>query len=318
MVNEGSDTVADDRRTRDRSRGVAAHAAVLGAAKLNPFGDLHTVQHLSALLARTMRGVFEPLLRREVRVWAEPLVVQRFSDYRAERPETLTAWLPMVMAPTSGSALLVIDGKFLLELLDQFFGGTGDAPHPLPTEFSPAAEAMAARMGDMLAGPLKSAWEPLARFEFRPGRAEASPALLGDIDGDDAVVVTRLGIAAGTAKPAFLDICYPVLVLKPFAPSLMGKVHSKTAEPDSAWANGLARAVMGVTFPVRSVLAEPVIPLAQLMELKVGDVIPVSFGTDVPVMVGADRLGTGTVGTSNGRAAIRLTNIMRKDEEDFR
>lgn len=310
--------VADDRRTRDRSRGAAAHAAVLGAAKLNPFGDLHTVQHLSALLARTLRGVFEPLLRREVRVWAEPLVVQRFADYRAERPETLTAWLPMAMAPTNGSALLVIDGKFLLELLDQFFGGTGDAPHPLPTEFSPAAEAMATRMGDMLAAPLKSAWEPLARFDFRPGRSEASPALLGDFDGEDAVVITRLGIAAGTAKPTFLDICYPVSLLKPFAPSLMGKVHAKSAELDPAWANGLTRAVMGVKFPVRSVLAEPMIPITQLMELKVGDVIPVSFGTDVPVMVGADRLGTGTVGTSNGRAAIRLTNIMRKDEEDYR
>ncbi len=63
-------------------------------------------------------------------------------------------------------------------------------------------------------------------------------------------------------------------------------------------------------------LAEPVISLAQLMELKVGDVVPVSFGADVPVMVGGDRLGIGTVGTSNGRAAIRITQLDRIDEED--
>ena len=43
----------------------------------------------------------------------------------------------------------MIDGKFVLELLDLFFGGTGAAPHDMPTEFSPAAEAMvaAARRG---------------------------------------------------------------------------------------------------------------------------------------------------------------------------
>ena len=59
MVNAAATT---ERRTRDRA--TAAHASVLGAAKLNPFGDLHTLQHLSARYARTLRGVFEPVLRR--------------------------------------------------------------------------------------------------------------------------------------------------------------------------------------------------------------------------------------------------------------
>ncbi|OYY73085.1 flagellar motor switch protein FliM [Sphingomonas sp. 28-63-12] len=318
MVNKPSETDAVERRDRGRSRPVAEHAAVLGVANLNPFGDLHTLQHLSALFARSLRGVFEPLLRREARIWAEPLVVQRFADYRAERPESLTAWLPMVMAPSTGTALILFDGKFVLELLDQFFGGSGEAPHALPAEFSPAAEAMVGRLGTILAGPLKNAWEPLARIDFRPGHMETSPALLTDFDADDAVVVTRFGIAAGPGKPTFIDIIYPVSALKPHAPSLTGKVHSRAAMPDPAWRNGLTRAVMGVKFPVRSVLAEPMISLVKLMELKAGDVIPISFGADVPVMVGGDRLGTGTVGTSNGKAAIRLTMIERIDEEDYR
>lgn len=318
MVNEASPTAASERRDRGRSRPPAEHAAALGVANLNPFGDLHTLQHLSALLARSLRGVFEPLLRCEARIWAEPLVVQRFADYRAERPEILTAWLPMAMAPSPGTALILFDGKFVLELLDQFFGGTGAAPHPMPPEFSPAAESMVERLGMMLAAPLKSAWEPLARIDFRPGHMETSPALLADVDAEDAVVVTRFGIATGTAKPTFIDIVYPVTALKPHAPSLTGKVHARAAAPDPAWRNGLTRAVMGVQFPVRSVLAEPMISLVKLMELKAGDVIPISFGADVPVMVGGDRLGTGTVGTSNGKAAIRLTTIERKDEEDYR
>ena len=319
MVNEASET-ATDRRARDRAGagdGVS-HAAMLGTANLNPFGDLHTLQHLSALLARTMRSVFEPILRREARIWAEPLVVQRFADYRIERGDTLTAWLPMIMRPSAGQALAVFDGKFVIELLDLFFGGPGEAPLPLPPEFSPAAEAIVKRLGAALAPPLKSAWEPLARIEFHPGRVESSPALLGDLDGDDAMVVTRFGLSVGDAKPTFFDIVYPVSALKPYAPSLTGKVHGRSAEPDPAWRNGLTRAVMGVQFPVRSVLAEPMMSLAQLMTLKEGDVIPINFGNDVPVMVGGDKLGTGTVGTSNGRAAIQLSSIERKQEEDYR
>jgi len=313
MVN-GSSPQSDERRGRPRH--VAEHVS-LGTANLNPFGDLHTLQHLSARLARGMRGVFEPLLRKEIRTWAEPLVVQRFADYRAERPDGLTAWLPMTMVPPTGQALVVLDGRFVLELLDLFFGGTGAVAHDLPSEFTPAVEALVGRLGIMLTAPLKSAWEPLARIEFRPGHVESNPALLSGFDGDDAMVITRFGIAAGAAKPVFVDIVYPVAALKPYAPSLTGKVHAKTAEPDPAWRNSLTRAVMGVRFPIRSVLAEPMVPLSVLMDLKPGDVIPISLGADVPVMVGGDRLGAGTVGTSNGHAAIRLSSITRDKNEEL-
>ena len=151
---------------------------------------------------------------------------------------------------------------------------------------------------------------------FTPGHVEANAALLADLDGDDAMVVTRFGLAAEDEAPRFVDLVYPVAVLKPHTPQLTGKVVGKTAEPDPTWSGGLTRAAMGITFPVRSVLAEPTISLAQLMELKVGDVIPIAFGNDVPVMVGGDRFGTGTVGTLNGKAAIKLTKIRRIQHED--
>ncbi len=302
------------RERRERDRPEVAHHGVLGSTKLNPFGDLHTLQHLSARFARAIRGVFEPLLRQEVRSWAEPLVVQRFADYRAERAEGLVAWLPLVMTPGAAQALCVMDGRFVLELLDLFFGGTGSVAPVLPAEFSPAGEAMIARIGQMIATPLKTAWEPMARFDFAPMRVETNPAMIADLDGEDAMIVTRFGIAAGAGKPVFLDLVYPVTALKPHAPSLTTKVLGKTAEPDPAWRNELTRAAMNIRFPIRSVLAEPVVSLQMLMDLKPGDVIPITISGDVPVMVGNDRLGCGTVGTSNGFAAIQLTSITRIDE----
>lgn len=309
---ERPDDAAVDRRAR--ARGAGAQPFVLGGpnggAKLNPFGDLHSVQHLSARFARTLRGLFEPMLRAELRTWAEPLVVQRFADYRAERGDLLTAWLPMAMAPEPGNALLVVDGRFALQLLDLFFGGTGVAPDPLPHEFSRAAEAMVARLGGSIAAALSTAWEPIARIGFVPGRPEASAALLAEIDGEDAVIVTRFGLARAGDTPVFLDLCYPVEAMRPHGAQLTGKVVSKAAvEPDSRWQTALTRAAMGITFPVRSVLAEPVVPVSLLMALKPGDIIPIHFTDDVPVMVGGDRIGTGTVGTANGRAAILITKL---------
>jgi len=60
------------------------------------------------------------------------------------------------------------------------------------------------------------------------------------------------------------------------------------------------------------------VPLTMLLDLKAGDIIPIDFGPEVPVMVAERRLGTGLVGTANGRAAVRLTSLEPITEEDFR
>ena len=314
MVNSPSLDDASDRRERPRAS--ADHAPALGAASLNPFGDLVTLQHLSARLAKSLKHVFEGLLRKEMRAWAEPLSVQRYADYKTERGSALSAWQPMAMSPGKGRALIVMDGVFVLEMLDCFFGGDGEAPHPMPDEFSPAAEALVARVGGAMAAPLDTAWEPLAKIGFKPAGVMHQSA--PDLGNDEPVVVTRFGLAQGEQKPVFVDILYAVAALKPHTVSLTAKVHDKPVEVEPQWRSGLTRAVMAVPLHVRSVLAEPVVPLAMLLELKAGDVIPIDFGAEVPVMVASRRLGTGLVGTSNGRAAVRLTSFEPISAEDFR
>jgi flagellar motor switch protein FliM len=314
MVNALSEPQATDRRERPRAS--AEHAPALGSANLNPFGDLVTLQHLSARLAKALKPVFEGVLRQELRSWAEPLSVQRFADYRAERGDEMTAWQPVAMGSAKSRAQLVLDAKLVFEMLDAFFGGEGEAPHPLPSEFTPAAEALVRRLAGAVATPLEAAWEPLTRITFRP--ADAAIGALPDLAADEAVVVTRFGIAQGEGKPVFVDILYPVAALKPHTASLAVKVHGADIEVEPEWRNALTRSVMAVKLPIRSVLAEPMVPLTTLLELKAGDVIPIDFGAEVPVMVAHRRLATGLVGTANGRAAVRLTALEPLTEEDFR
>src|SRR3546814_6433139 len=109
------------------------------------------------------------------------------------------------MTPGTGRALAVLDAGFVLEMLDRFFGGPGVAPGAIPNEFSATAEMMAARVVRQLAAPLTIAWEPLVRLGFEAGNVEVNPAMLADLDADDAMVVTRFGIEIGRAP-----VCTPV------------------------------------------------------------------------------------------------------------
>lgn len=317
MVNGPSDLADSDRG--GRSRAGAEHAPALGAAaNINPFGDLHALQHLTARLAKSLKGTFEPLVGEGARCWAEPLAVQRFGDYRSERPAGLTAWLQLGMAPGRGRAIIAIDGKFAFEMLDRFFGGDGEAPQPLPAEFTGSAETLLKRLSATIAAQLIPAWDMLARFEFANADTPASIATVPETDAGEAMVFTRLGVAAGDAKPHWIDILYPVAALKPHAPSLTAKVIGGEPEPEPEWRNGLTRNAMALRLPVRSVLAEPVVRVSTLMALKPGDVIPISFGPDVPVMVARQKIGFGTVGTANGRAAIKMTRFESLLLEDAR
>ncbi len=306
MVNAGTTTEASERR--ERTRAATAEPASLGLANPNPFGDLHTIQHLTARLARAVKPVIEPLIGGEARTWAEPVAVQRLSDYRSERGEDLSAWLSLP-AGHEAAPQLVVDAGFVLELVDRFFGGPGNAPVALPKDLSASATAMVGRIGNALAPLLTKAWEPVTPLAFQVGAVEGNPAIMVGLEADDAVVVTRIGIARGEVKPHFIDILYPVAALKPHVESITRKVHKRTPDVAPAWRQSLTRAVMNVPLPVRTVLAEPVLPLAQLLSLKVGDVIPIGLGDQIPIMVGNDRLGMGTVGTSNGKAAILLNSI---------
>ena len=296
----------------------AQHAHALGGATPSALGDLNAVQHMGSHLARGMRGVFEPLLRRQPRIAAEPVATKSFDAYLDERGPGLSSITLVSMAPLNGQAMIVLDGALVLEMVDLFFGGTGTVPDPMPGEFTPTAEAMIGRATAALAEHMATAGNAVAEIDFRAGRSESNPAMLSHIDGEERVVVTRFTMALGEGRSSTVDILYPVKALKPIAGVLGAKVQSRRGGGDPAWLGGLTRAVMNVKLPVRSVLAEPVIPLAKLMALQAGDIIPISFGPEVPLLVAENRFARGAGGAANGRAAIRVNRIEQYDDEDMK
>lgn len=294
------------------------HAAALGSAGIGgALGEAPALDKIAGHFAIGLRTVVEPLLRRQAKVTAAAARVERFDAYLASRSGALSSFTPMAMPPLPGQALLAIDGVLILELVDLFFGGPGSAPNPLPQEFTPTADAMIARLVKGAIESLAAAWLELTELDFLPKRSIANPAMLTHLEAGELVLVTRFEIASADPRGAALDIVYPVSALKPIAGLLAPKVQSKRGGgADPAWLASLTRAVMNVKLPVRTVLAEPVIPLAQLMSLKPGDIIPISLQPEIPMLVADKSFARGVVGASNGRAAVKLHRIERLEDED--
>lgn len=307
--------LADEPRSRARPKqGGPVHA--LATATVNPLGDLNALAQVNQRLARALRGLFEPLLRRPIRVAADGIEIVRYDHYLDARGPSLSSTTLVSMAPLSGQAMLVLEGTLLFELVDLYFGGPGRAPEPMPAEFTPTAEAMIARLSNGVVEKLAGAWRDLAEIDFKPGRIESNPAMLSHIDIEERMVLTRFTLLDGDIRRATIDILYPAASLKPIASILSSKVQSRRGGGDPSWFAALTKAAMNVKLPVRSVLAEPVIPLSKLMALKPGDVIPISFGPEIPMLVADKIFARGAVGAANGRAALRLNRLEPIEDEE--
>src|SRR5690349_21287471 len=89
-------------------RAQAQHAPALGSASANPLGDLQALSQVNQHVARSLRTLFEPMLRQAVKVSAEAIAVERFDAYLADRGTGLASVTMIGMAPLSGQAMLVL------------------------------------------------------------------------------------------------------------------------------------------------------------------------------------------------------------------
>ena len=83
---------------------------------------------------------------------------------------------------------------------------------------------------------------------------------------------------------------------------------------DVAWARGM-RALLGATgLPLRAVLHERQLPLAQAVQLAPGDVLPIEAPRDVQLRIGTHHIARGTIAPLGDEGALLVTIISRRPD----
>lgn len=281
--------------------GTETHVAAM------PLGGL---ERIGERAARGLRAVFDPYARARCTATAEPLETCRFESWRAGLPAFTSASHYRATA-LKGGFLVAFDPEFVTRLVDAFYGGNGgiNAHAPRATEFTAGEERIAARLADAIAETLAAAWAELAPLQPVAAERETGAAHVTLVRGDEMVVVQRFAVDAGPCGLSPIDLVYPLAALKAH-PALAGGTKRPAATPgDAEFRFRLANALEQVQLPVRSVLARPTLSVHELLSLKVGDVIPITLGPRVPLLVANRRVAEGTIGEQEGRAALMIEAI---------
>ncbi|MGN6124025.1 MAG: flagellar motor switch protein FliM [Sphingomonas oligoaromativorans] len=304
----------DDKRQRAELGESEVKSFALGSEALRPGARLAGLDRIGERLARRLRDVFEPFARVKPKVEAESALTSRFETWRDALPEFTSISLYR-LRPMKGGMLIAIQPEYVSRLVDSFYGGTGavGAVVARKREFTAAEERLLARLTDAITGAVVESWSEIVPLEPMLASRETNSGYASLVRGDESVVVQRFTISGGGPGKTSMDLVFPLTAMRAHEGQLAAKVHAEAGPVDSEFRYRMARALEGVSFPVRSVVARPTLSVSELMSLKPGDVIPITLSPRVPLIVGNRRLAEGTIGEQEGRAAFQIETIGAND-----
>ena len=310
-MDELSDISFDDDAGGDEPRAPTSQeveAFALGQRKDKPVAHLAHLERMNERIARRLRDVIEPIAQTRARVDAIPLETRRFDEWQRNQPDYASLSLFRV-TPVKGVMMVAIEPTFITNMVDAFYGGTGNGLTAKTGEFTPSEQRLQRRLVNAIVEVLTKSWAETYPLEFSFATHETNATFANMVRADEAVVLQSFTIKPGMSRSTRIEILYPLSILQPIEDDIALRAQAGAGGDDIDWKNKLVGALDNVSLPVRSVLARPEMTVAQLLALKPGDVIPVTLSQTVPLLVGNRRFAEGTIGEQDGRAALMIENL---------
>jgi flagellar motor switch protein FliM len=300
-----------------------------GIYKTNPnakFYDLASedsglVAHLGALemisdrFSRLFRVTLSGMLQYQPKIRVAELRVESFQDYRKQLKIPLSLNI-IKLNGLRGNGLIVIEPQIIFNSLDRFFGGGGKSRTTVEgmREFTPTESRVIQMIVQGVFSDLKKSWDPVYKLDFEHVNSEINPQFAQIVDDSDLVIISDFEIEMANDISGTIQVVYPFGAMKPIRHLLKNQVQADYAdERDRAWKRQLKDCVKDVELDLKSDLAYPRISLLDLMNLKVGDIIPIKMPDTVVVQVEGVPTYEGIYGTVNGHAAIRLLGLKKEE-----
>lgn len=288
---------------------------VFGRDDMNLMGDFTALRLLNERFSRAVRMVFLPMLRFQPRINTFPPKIITLDEYIEGLDPFMSLNIAKIEELRGGQALFTFEPRFVTLLVNRFYGGegmggSGDGEEEARTEFTPTEERITQVMLDDLFKCLSSSWRELIDLTFTWQNTETNSQFLSFVEGGDTVVVCNFVIQLPESDPTQFDVVYPLQALKPLAPQLRSSIQADVGEPDETWQERLSQAVMDVTMPLTSRIAEPVISIDEMMVLKPGTVLQINPIENVEVFIEDKKFYNARMGDVEGYSAIRLDSIM--------
>jgi len=269
-----------------------------------------TLEMINERFARLFRTSLYNLLRRSPEIAVGPVQLKKFGEYvhTLHLPTSLNL---VKLSPLRGTGLIVIDPKLVFALVDNFFGGNGRHTKVEGRDFTATEGRIISMVLKFVFADLRESWSHIASIDIEYLSSEMNPQFANIVSPTEIVVITsfRIELEGGGGD---LHVTVPYSMIEPLRDILDSGVQSDRVERDERWVVSLREEIEDADIELVTVLGHSTVTLAELVNLKAGDIIPCDFTGRVQVFAEDVPIFRGALGFSRGQLAVKVETRARR------
>lgn len=250
-------------------------------------GRMPGLERTNERFARQLRTGFRGLLRRGLDINYEGMQIQKFGEYFNSLfvPTSINV---VRLHPLPGMALVVMDARLVYLLVDNFFGGGRFHAKVEGREFTQAETLVVDKVLETLFEELQKAWGGLAAIRVQLLQKEVSPDAAGVYNANDIAVISSFSVEFDVSGGK-LHIVVPYTMIEPIKDLLDKSNVNESDVRDNRWEMALKENMKDARVDLNCVVADTEVSLREVIDLAVGDVIPIDvldpvlLANDVPL-----------------------------------
>jgi flagellar motor switch protein FliM len=279
-------------------------------------GRMPTLESINERFARLLRiGLFN-FLRRTVEVSVGPVRIAKYSDFI--RNLVVPTNLNLVhMKPLRGTAMMVIDPSLAFLMVDNMFGGDGRFHTRVEgREFTQTEQRIIRRVLDIVFETYAKSWEPVYPVEFEFIRSEMNTQFANIATPNEVIVAMTFNLDLGEVGGE-MHFCFPYSMLEPIKDMLTSSMQGEVLGVDKRWVRLMTQQIQAAEVEIVADLAKQTLTLHEVLNLKVGDVIPLPISEEVDAVVDNVPVMRCKYGLFNGQYALRVQKLLRSNATEY-
>ena len=276
-------------------------------------GRLPTLELINERFTRLLRiGLFN-FLRRSSEVSSGAIKVTEYGEFLKTLAQPTNINLIQIK-PLRGTALIVIDPDLIFLFVDNFFGGDGRFQvKGTGSEFTPTEQRTIQRVLNIIFDSYSKAWDPVYKISMSFLRSEINTQFANIAGPTELVAITTFRIDIG-AIGGLVNFCFPYSMIEPIRELLSNDLQGQPENIDDTWTELMKQQLKSAEVEAIADLCTIATSLRKVMNMKVGDIIPVNLNSLIELKVDGVPILNGSYGQFEDQYAIRVENLIKINE----
>lgn len=276
-------------------------------------GRLPTLELINERFTRLLRiGLFN-FLRRSSEVSSGAIKVTEYGEFLKTLTQPTNINLIQIK-PLRGTALIVIDPDLIFLFVDNFFGGDGRFQvKGTGREFTPTEQRTIQRVLNIIFDSYSKAWDPVYKISMSFLRSEINTQFANIAGPTELVAITTFRIDIG-AIGGLVNFCFPYSMIEPIRELLSNDLQGQPENVDDSWTELMKQQLKSAEIEAIADLCTISTSLRKVMNMKVGDIIPVNLNSLIELKVDGVPILNGSYGQFEDQYAIRVENLIKINE----